>query len=139
MKVTLFSVEQANQLLPDLRPLVEEVMRAKQELARVDRRIDVLGLAAAGAAPENPDARELAQAVQGRSRLVEKIRRGVRSVQERGPVVKDLDRGLLDFYSLAGDRLIFLCWQLGEHEVAHWHTLEGGFAARQPLHRTEQD
>lgn len=136
MKVMLFSVEQANQLLPDLRPAVEELVRAKQELARVDRRIDVLGLAAAGTSPENPDARELAQAVERRSRLVERIRRGVRAIQERGPVVKDLDRGLLDFYSLAGDRLIFLCWHLGEHEVSHWHTLEGGFASRQPLHKT---
>jgi hypothetical protein len=139
LKVTLFSVEQANQLLPDLRPAVEEVVRAKQELSRVDRRIDVLGLAAAGTSPENPDARELAKMVERRSRLVERIRRGVRSIQERGPVVKDIDRGLLDFYSLAGDRLIFLCWQLGENEVGHWHSLEGGFSARQPLHKTEQE
>ena len=55
----------------------------------------------------------------------------------RGCVLKDLDRGLLDFYALSGDRLIFLCWQLGESEIAHWHTLEGGFAGRQPLDRSE--
>jgi hypothetical protein len=139
VKVTLFSVEQANQLLPDLRPVVEEVMRAKQELTRLDRRIDVLTLAAAGTSPENPDARELALSVERRSRLVDRIRRGVRSIQDKGPVVKDLDKGLLDFYSLAGDRLIFLCWHLGEPEVGHWHPLEGGFATRQPLHRTERE
>jgi hypothetical protein len=45
----------------------------------------------------------------------------------------------MDFYAIAGDRLIFLCWQLGEAEVAHWHPLQGGFASRQPLNRLEQE
>lgn len=139
MKVTLFSVDEANRMLGDLRAPLEEVVRAKQELDRVDKKIDVLSLAAAGTSPENPDSRELARAVERRSRLVERIQRLVREIQNRGPVVKDIDRGLVDFYALAGDRLIFLCWQLGEAEVGHWHPLEGGFASRQPLHRTERE
>ena len=139
MKVTLFSVEEANRMLAELRPDLEVVVRAKQELERLDKRIDVLTLAAAGAAATNPDARELTTGVERRSKLVERIRRGVRSIQERGPVVKDLDRGLIDFYSLAGDRLIFLCWHLGEREVGHWHTLEGGFATREPLHSSGKE
>ena len=139
MKVTLFSVEEANRMLADLRPAVEEVVRAKQELARLDKRIDVLTLAAAGTAPTNPDARELVTSVERRSRLVQRIQRGILSIQERGPVVKDLDRGLIDFYSLSGDRLVFLCWHLGENEIGHWHTLEGGFATRQPLHSSGKE
>jgi hypothetical protein len=139
LKITLFNVEEANRLIPDLRLPLEEIVRTRQELNRVDRRIDVLSLAAAGTSPENPDTRELAQSVERRSRLVERIRRAIRAIQERGPVVKDLDRGLVDFYSLAGDRLIFLCWHLGEQEVSHWHTLDGGFATRQPLHRSERE
>jgi hypothetical protein len=138
VKLTLFSVEEANRLVVEIRPLLEELVRAKTELARIDRRIDVLTLAAAGASVENPDARDLRQAVERRSRMVDRMRRGIREIQSRGPLVKDLDRGLIDFYSLVGDRLIFLCWQLGEPEVGHWHSLEGGFAARQPL-RTEPE
>ena len=60
-------------------------------------------------------------------------------MQARGCVVKDLDRGLVDFYSLAGDKLIFLCWHAGEPEVGHWHPIEGGFTSRQPLDRTERE
>jgi hypothetical protein len=63
----------------------------------------------------------------------------VRAIHERGALVKDLERGLLDFYALSGDRLIFLCWQLDEPEISHWHTLEGGFSSRQPLNRTQRD
>ena len=63
---------------------------------------------------------------------------GIEGIQRRGCLVKDIARGLVDFYSLSGDRLIFLCWQLGERAVDHWHTLEGGFAGRQPLDSTER-
>ena len=70
--------------------------------------------------------------VERREGLVEEIGRGVAAIQERGPVIKDLSSGLIDFYSIAGDRLIFLCWRMGEKDVSHWHTLEGGFANRQP-------
>jgi hypothetical protein len=50
-----------------------------------------------------------------------------------GCLVKDLDTGLVDFLSLREGEPIFLCWQLGEPRVAHWHTVEGGFAGRQPI------
>jgi len=76
---------------------------------------------------------------QRRAVLARQISEGVRSIHEHGVLVKDLEQGLIDFYALSGDRLIFLCWQLGEAEIAHWHTLEGGFAGRQPLHRIEPD
>ena len=137
MKIILFTVEEARRMAREIRPLVERLVAAKRDLDRLQGRIDVLGLAVAGAAPGNPDARELDQAVEQRRRLVDRLERGVQTIHGRGPVVKDLERGLVDFYSMAGDRLIFLCWQVGEPEVSHWHPLDGGYASRQPLHRAE--
>ena len=67
-----------------------------------------------------------------------RILKGIEGVQSRGCLVKDVARGLVDFYALSGDRLIFLCWQLGERSVEHWHTLEGGFSGRQPLDSAER-
>jgi hypothetical protein len=48
-------------------------------------------------------------------------------------VVRDLDRGLVDFPSLRDDEEIYLCWLVDEAEVRHWHALEGGFDGRRPL------
>jgi hypothetical protein len=50
-----------------------------------------------------------------------------------GVVVKDLDAGLVDFPAERDGRAVFLCWQLGEDEVAFWHGVEEGFAGRKPL------
>lgn len=50
-----------------------------------------------------------------------------------GIEAKDLDQGLIDFRGTVGDQQAYLCWRDGEERVAHWHPLEGGFAARRPL------
>lgn len=139
MKITLFTVEEANRLAQQIRPTIERLVESRREFVAMQTRVDALGLALSGASAGNPDARVLRQLIERRNRVAEEIRQGVAAVQGRGCVVKDLERGLVDFYSLAGDRLIFLCWHAGEPEVSHWHTLEGGFATRQPLHRTEQE
>jgi hypothetical protein len=57
----------------------------------------------------------------------------VDELQGLGVLVKDLDRGLVDFPCIHRGREILLCWELGEDEVAHWHGLEEGFAGRKPL------
>jgi hypothetical protein len=139
MNLVVFTVEEANRLLAEIRPRLERLVAAKREYERVQTRIGVLDLAVAGAARDNPDLRELRGLHDRRNALAEDISREVTAIHRRGCLVKDLERGLVDFYALAGDRLVFLCWQLGEAEVTHWHTLEGGFAQRQPLHPTGLD
>jgi hypothetical protein len=137
VKIQIFTVEEANRLVAEIRHDLGRVVETKREYERVQARADVLRLAAAGASPGNPDAVELTALEQRRARLADRIARGVAAVHRRGGLVKDLDLGLVDFYALAGDRLVLLCWKLDEAEILHWHTLEGGFANRQPLKRAE--
>ena len=139
VKLTLFSIDDANRVVRELRPEFERLVQAQAERTRLETRIAALSLATAGAAADNPDAVDLAKLNQRLAAVSRLISNGVRAIHERGAVVKDLEQGLLDFYALSGDRLIFLCWKLGEAEIAHWHTLEGGFQGRQPLHRLDSD
>ena len=132
-RVTLFSVEEANRAVAELRPDLERLAVMKREFDQLGSRAEVLSLALSGAAADNPDAADLRRVTERRDVIAEQIMRAVEGVQSRGCLVKDISRGLIDFYALSGDRLIFLCWQLGERAVGHWHTLEGGYAGRQPL------
>lgn len=138
MRITLFSVEEANRLLPEIRPRVDQLRAQKRELDRLETRLGVLSLATAGADEANPDAAELRTLAAKRQRLGSLIGRELAHLDERGVVVKDLDSGLCDFYALRGDRLVFLCWRADEPEVAHWHALEDGFAGRRPLKGAER-
>ena len=48
-------------------------------------------------------------------------------------VVRDADRGLVDFPALREGQEVYLCWLVGEPEVAHWHGLGAGFLGRRPV------
>jgi hypothetical protein len=65
--------------------------------------------------------------------LADLITAAVERINQVGVLVKDLDQGLVDFYSLRDDEPVFLCWQFGEPAVTWWHPLDEGFASRQPL------
>ena len=61
------------------------------------------------------------------------IARAVDGIQELGAIVKDIDRGLVDFPALREGEEVLLCWQLGEEEIRYWHGADEGFAGRKEL------
>jgi len=119
-----FSPAEANALLPTLKPLLRRLRDAKDELT--DEEVhEVLSDAAPANGGGEPGRRV------GIAFL--EVRRLLETLTGAGVVVKDVDRGLVDFPALIEDREVFLCWELGEDEVAHWHELEDGYGGRRPL------
>jgi len=119
VRIELFTVEDANKLATEIRPRLERLAMRKREFDSLEKRMSILLVATSGAAPDNPDALELRALEEKRRRLGESIGKGVQELHAKGVLVKDIDRGLVDFYSLMGDRLVFLCWQVSEAEVSH--------------------
>jgi hypothetical protein len=65
--------------------------------------------------------------------LTRRLDECVSALRAEGIEVKQLERGLVDFYGLLDGELVLLCWRVDEPEVGHYHALEGGFAGRRPL------
>jgi len=61
------------------------------------------------------------------------LRDALARLQDAEVVLRDLDRGLVDFPAIRDDREVYLCWLEGEDEIGYWHDLEAGFAGREPL------
>ena len=61
------------------------------------------------------------------------LRDALARLQDAEVVLRDLDRGLIDFPAIRDDREVYLCWLEGEDEIGYWHELEAGFAGREPL------
>ncbi len=57
----------------------------------------------------------------------------IHKIQDAGVLLKDVNLGLLDFPALRDGREVYLCWKYGEGAIAFWHTVEDGFAGRQPI------
>jgi hypothetical protein len=67
----------------------------------------------------------------------ERMREFVQELTALGVELKDFFTGLVDFPARRGGRDIYLCWKLGEAEVAYWHEMDAGFAGRQKLKAEE--
>jgi hypothetical protein len=61
------------------------------------------------------------------------LQAAARAFAERGIVLRDLDRGLIDFPAIRDEREVYLCWVDGEPDIAFWHELDAGYAGRRPL------
>jgi hypothetical protein len=119
-----YTLDQANQLLPALRPLLLELRESKDKLVDTEAHE-----ALTEAAPTNGGGEHGRQV--GEAFL--EVRRMLERLQEAGIVLRDVDRGLVDFPSLRDGREIYLCWELGEDQIEHWHDLDSGYPGRQPL------
>ena len=119
-----FSAEEATELLPQIDPALRKLREARDRLTDAE-----VHEALAGAAPGNGGG------TQGRhvGEAFLEVRRGLAELEELGVVIKDLDRGLIDFPAIRDDREIYLCWQLDEDEIGFWHDIDAGFGGREPL------
>jgi hypothetical protein len=61
------------------------------------------------------------------------LQNGIAAFDRRGIVLRDLDRGLIDFPSVRDGQEIYLCWIDGEDDIGFWHELDAGYAGRQAL------
>jgi hypothetical protein len=61
------------------------------------------------------------------------LQAGAKAFGDRGIVLRDLDRGLIDFPAIRDGREVYLCWIDGEPDIGFWHDLDAGYAGRRPL------
>lgn len=125
----LFTLEQANRMLPLVRRIVEDIV---QDYARWQEQVGVLEVVAAGRRVDSP-ADEAEKVEQDAQRLAADIERYVSELNGLGVDFKGFDLGLVDFPAEIDGRRVYLCWKLGEESVEYWHDVDAGFAGRQKL------
>ncbi len=119
-----FTVEQANTALARVKPLLQRLRDARDLLTDEEAHA-----ALNDAAPTNGGGDAGTQV--GEAFL--EVRRLLLALQEAGLVVRDIERGLIDFPAILEEREVYLCWELGEDEVAWWHEIDSGYRGREPL------
>ena len=125
----LFTVDEANDLLPALQPLMKRIfdhldfLRKRSETVIHEERLS----------PDSPDLMERLQENEAIARLIQEVKGLVEEINSYGCVCKGVEQGLVDFPCMLGGEIVFLCWRYGEESVAHWHRIEDGFAGRKPL------
>ena len=123
----IFTVQEANALLPNVRVIVGGIQRAHRKLSTYRDEAKKASEAAEQGGGGLTDGVAYAFALTNlTTRLAE--------LETLGVQLKDFERGLVDFPSLREGRVVLLCWQLGEgDELEWWHDVDAGFAGRTPL------
>ena len=123
----IFTVQEANALLPDVRSILSKIQRAHRKLSRYRAEAKKASQAA------EQGGGGIAHGVAYASILTE-LTLQLAELEGLGVQLKDFERGLVDFPSLRDGKVVLLCWQLGEgDELEWWHDVDAGFAGRTPL------
>jgi len=121
----VFSLYEANQLIPQLQSHLTTVQQRKGVLLRTRSEVQKASAKASyggGTAVGSHYVKSL-----------QDISANLRAIHELGVVVKDIDLGLCDFPHVRDGRVVYLCWKLGEKEIRWWHELTTGYKDRCPL------
>lgn len=126
-EMKIFTVAEANALLPRVRKIVSRIQNSHKAISR-----------------HREHAKKAAQAAElggggidggvFYAESLAKLTLAMSDLERLGVQLKDFERGLVDFPSLRDGKVVLLCWQMGEgDELEWWHDLDAGFAGRTPL------
>ena len=127
-----FTGAEANAALPLARAIVRDITTLAHDLRERHERLSRLkpnDRTRIGEAYEE----ELQQVTAEFERDQDRMRDYLKELTELGIELKDFDTGLVDFPCWVDDHEVYLCWRLGEPEVAHWHEVDAGFAGRRRI------
>ena len=132
-KPRTFTLEEAQMLLPVLKSLLEQAMKAKQEIGQIDEGFQNLKHRVFLSGGLLVDVGKVASRRAEREKAMQAIKDAIAEIDAIGVQVKDLDIGLLDFPCKVENEIILLCWKYGEEKIEFWHGMEEGFAGRKPI------
>jgi hypothetical protein len=119
-----YTREEAKALLPQVRKWLQQVEDARENLLKYDKRLSAL---------MDPGRDAGGELVNRWARTMADFRGAMDEFNRREILVKDLDRGLLDFPAIIGGKEVFLCWEKDEDDIEFWHDLDTGYAGRERL------
>lgn len=121
-----FNLKQAEKLLP-------RVEKRLVTLIKINRAVELLNTVNVDYDNEFESLSDDLQRNKERYKASYQFYKELESLLEIGVIVRDLEEGLVDFYSIYDGREIFLCWKLGESKVEFWHEVEECYLGRQHI------
>jgi hypothetical protein len=135
----IYTPREANALVPKLTRAFDDIDQIRNRLKTIKGKVDVLEMIWGDEvrAESNPDHREYTHYVEEIEQAKKDFDTATRRFAEFEAVVKSVEQGLVDFYGVIENRLVFLCWKRGEQLIEYYHHLEDGFPGRQPIPEEE--
>jgi hypothetical protein len=134
-EIKVLTLEEANASLPQVKVILKSLRELRDKVLRIQAQIEIEEMTGANSegllslSAQKAVALQMSE-FQAQTQHFEAL---LKELFDLGAHLKDLNIGLIDFFSLRNKEMVLLCWKEGEPEIQHWHTLEGGFQNRQRL------
>lgn len=129
----IFTLDEAQSLLPVVESLLNRAMEAKQAAQELEEKQQALMRRVFERGGLLVDVVKVQKRKVALEALVQRAKDSLEEIDSIGVQIKDLDIGLLDFPCLLEGETVLLCWKRGEERIDFWHRIEDGFAGRQPI------
>ena len=126
-----FTVEEVNKLIPALSRSLKQLKSKQVQLFELEAQIDALELVSEHA--DLKSVKELNRLLETHHTRMNEFYKMVDTIHQYGCFLKDVELGLVDFYSVIDGKVVYLCWKLGEESVSCWHEVGKGYLFRKPL------
>ena len=119
-----YTRDEARELLPRVREWLKRLNHLRRDVEKLDKRLT--SLMSAGYDIGGDQVNQWIRTLAGMQEILGEF-------QRRQIMIKDLERGLIDFPAIIGGKEVFLCWEDGEEDIEFWHDLDAGYAGREHL------
>lgn len=124
-----FTLSQAQQLIPRLQEEMTLLRPAYQTL----KQLWEAAASGQGLEVDDPEVRSVCLQDPRAQDALDQVEASLTKFQKLGVECRAIEDGIFDFPCLVNDRFVYLCWQIDEQEVDHWHEVDADFEGRQPL------
>lgn len=146
--MVLFTLDEANAMIPELRRLIQraqlEMAEAYEQLKAANdallscewdlRQARITGESDRDLDEMQADWQTAADQLNDHKDAFARLREEwVERITSRGVLLRDLQRGLVDFPAQIGTAEFYYCWVVDEDEITQWHSRREGFTNRKPL------
>ncbi len=132
MVTRFYAIDEANAALPEVERILAALREQREELIELRNRV-VAAAPPGEATPTTSAAEQIRLLRLGMQGLIDQMQAGVARLIEMDITLRDISTGLIDFPALVSGAPIWLCWRLGEEDVANWHPHDEGYDTRRPL------
>ncbi|MBI2583772.1 MAG: DUF2203 domain-containing protein [Candidatus Aenigmarchaeota archaeon] len=132
LKPRIFTIDEANSLVPLLEKTFDKVFELSSVMHILSKDLrDLVNVWGDSIFSEkNPDNKYYKELLSKRDEVTEIINRSLNKLHSLGCIIKDVDKGLVDFYHRHNSKTVFLCWRYGEKKIQFWHDMSAGFIGR---------
>jgi hypothetical protein len=129
----IFSLTEAERTRRELEPVLTEAIESRRKMSELDTILAAVATRIMLMGGMQINYESMAKVRFDRDHQAQTLRAALERIEETGCLVKDLDKGLLDFPSVINNEAVYLCWRLGEDRIRFYHRQDEGYSGRKPL------